>query len=136
MFKLTFSAFATLFFVASAQANDSAVAKISVKGIDPGSLQENKEVKFYGGNADTFFQMLPGIKIAGTRDEQRKQNSKHRGLMVVSKGNTLYVNCTKVGSDADGNETKLAYGTECSISFAKGADEEGDSFELKPRVCK
>lgn len=136
MFKVVLAAVAVFAFTASAYANDSSVARITVKGIDPGSLQVNKDVKFYGENANTFFQMLPGIKLAESRQEQQKENAKHRHLSIASKGYTLELSCTTVSYDKNGNEMKNPNGTECRIALANPDPEYGDSFELRPPVCK
>lgn len=119
-----------------AQANDSAFAKIRVKAIAPGSLKMGQDVKFYGTNADKFFEMLPGIAAAVQPEEQKQLDAWNRYLAIVSGKNSINISCSKNHYDEKSGElVKNANGTECRIALSK-PETEGDSFDYEAPVCK
>jgi hypothetical protein len=111
--------------VSFAQANDSAFAKIRVKAISPGSLKADQPVKFYGTNANHFFEMLPGILSAMPPEDQKQADETYRYLAIVSGKNSINITCMK----------KKVTGTECTIALAK-PETEGDSYDYEAPVCK
>lgn len=108
-------------------ANDSAVPKIAVKGIDPMGNFQGTSFRIYGGNTADFFEMLPGIAVAESEYNQ-KLAQKYRHLLVESKGWALDIYCNK-------NEN-VQNGIECRFDLNKKDsqwEDYGDSFDWAPR---
>lgn len=119
----------------SAFADDASIPKIDVKGINPGSLTQEKPIEFYGKNVDTFFKMLPGV-ISVDSNFDKMNTEVNRQLTIQSKSYDLTFVCSKGSVETTDNGTYVTKldpnGTKCIISVTKNPEREGDGYDFKP----